>query len=122
MCVKKYVKIGDTEEKIHVLDNVVSMLLQLLDGFDSPSRTVFIATSNDISNLPDALLRDGRFDLKLEMNGIELSDAQNMCRGFGFEPDNILNNMHPEDGLYNPSELRNKLLSKMYDNDVIVSE
>lgn len=120
MCVKKFIKMGDTEEKAHVIDSVVSMLLQLLDGFDSPSRTIFIATSNDISNLPDALLRDGRFDLKLEMNGIELSDAQAMCKGFGFEPDSILNNMNSENGLYNPSELRNKLLNKMYNGDIEV--
>lgn len=122
MCVSKFAKFGESEEKVHTLDNVISALLQLLDGFDSPGRTIFIATSNDISNLPDALLRDGRFDLKLEMNGIELSDAQAMCIGFGFDPDSILPNLATDDGLYNPSELRNILLNSIYSSDMEADE
>ena len=93
----------------------LSILLQLMDGIESPARTIFVATSNDISSLPEALLRKGRFDLKLEMNGIEKSDAEDMCRGFGFNPEEVLKDFPLDEGLYNPSELRNTLLLKLYD-------
>lgn len=104
-----------TNEYKDVADQAnISLLLQLMDGIESPARTIFVATSNDISALPEPLLRKGRFDLKIEMNGIEKSDAENMCRGFGFEPEDVLKDFPLDDGLYNPSELRNTLLLKMY--------
>src|SRR5690606_10076274 len=41
--------------------------LQLLDGVNSYSNTVFVATTNHIEQLDEALTRDGRFDIKMEI-------------------------------------------------------
>ena len=93
-------------------ERFVSMLLQFMDGIITPNKCVFVATTNNYGDLPEALVRRGRFDLTIEMNGIERSDAEDMCRAFGAdisilgEPD--------ENGLYNPSELRNALLLNSY--------
>ena len=42
-------------------------LLQLLDGINSCKKTIFLATTNYIDRLDPALIRDGRFDIKIEM-------------------------------------------------------
>lgn len=101
-------------------ERFISMLLQFMDGIVTPNKCVFVATTNNYDKLPEALVRRGRFDLTIEMNGIERSDAEDMCRAFGAdvsilgEPD--------ENGLYNPSELRNTLLLNNYNNKEVDSE
>lgn len=96
-------------------ERFISMLLQFMDGIVTPNKCVFVATTNNYDKLPEALVRRGRFDLTIEMNGIERSDAEDMCRAFGAdvsilgEPD--------ENGLYNPSELRNTLLLNSYNKE-----
>lgn len=89
-------------------------LLQLMDGIQTPANVIFVATSNDISRLPEALLRKGRFDLTIEMNGIARSDAENMCRAFKSDISVLDEIETDENNLYNPSELRYMLLDNMY--------
>lgn len=91
----------------------VSTLLQTMDGIKSMDGIIFVATTNHIEDLPDSLIRKGRFDLKLEMNGISEADAINMCKSFNIDPKEVLTDPD-ENGLYNPSELRNDLLLKSY--------
>jgi transitional endoplasmic reticulum ATPase len=43
-------------------DALCDRILNALDGLDRSARVVFVATSNDPSNLPAALLRPGRLD------------------------------------------------------------
>lgn len=90
-------------------DGRISVLLQSMDGITSLDNVIFVATTNHIDRLPPALLRKGRFDLTIQMDGIEKDDAERMCRNFNADPNEIL--LEPdENGLYNPSELRNTLL------------
>lgn len=96
-----------------ISEESLSMLLQTMDGIKSMDGIIFIATTNHIEHLPDSLIRKGRFDLVLEMNGIGKEDAVNMCNSFNISPDIAL----PEpdsNGLYNPAELRNNLLIESY--------
>ena len=99
--------------KFGVDDSRISVLLQSMDGITSLDNIIFVATTNHIDRLPPALLRKGRFDLTIQMDGIEKDDAERMCRSFNADPDEIL--LEPdENGLYNPSELRNTLLLNSY--------
>lgn len=94
-------------------DSRISVLLQSMDGITSLDNVIFVATTNHIDRLPPALLRKGRFDLTIQMDGIEKDDAERMCRSFNADPNEIL--LEPdENGLYNPSELRNTLLLNSY--------
>ena len=109
-----YVTYGAEDKKEDDINEyVVSSLLQSMDGITTPNRCIFVATTNHIEKLPEALIRKGRFDLKVEMNGITKQDAINMCNAFGANPDEILGEPD-ENGLYNPSELRNDLLLHSY--------
>lgn len=109
-----YVTYGAEDKKEDDINEyVVSSLLQSMDGITTPNRCIFVATTNHIEKLPEALIRKGRFDLKVEMNGITKQDAINMCNAFGANPDEILGEPD-ENGLYNPSELRNDLLLNSY--------
>lgn len=99
--------------KFDVDDSRISVLLQSMDGITSSDNVIFVATTNHIDRLPPALLRKGRFDLTIQMDGIEREDAERMCRSFNADPSEIL--LEPdENGLYNPSELRNTLLLNNY--------
>ena len=99
--------------KFGVDDSRISVLLQSMDGITSLDNIIFVATTNHIDRLPPALLRKGRFDLTIQMDGIEKDDAERMCRSFNADPNEIL--LEPdENGLYNPSELRNTLLLNSY--------
>lgn len=99
--------------KFGVDDSRISVLLQSMDGITSLDNIIFVATTNHIDRLPPALLRKGRFDLTIQMDGIEKDDAERMCRSFNADPSEIL--LEPdENGLYNPSELRNTLLLNSY--------
>ena len=99
--------------KFDVDDSRISVLLQSMDGITSSDNVIFVATTNHIDRLPPALLRKGRFDLTIQMDGIEKDDAERMCHSFNADPSEIL--LEPdENGLYNPSELRNTLLLNSY--------
>ena len=95
---------------------VINKLLQFLDSNTSPNNVIFIATTNHISKLDSALLRDGRFDIKIEMKGLTEKDAIRMTRDFGVDDKNIQNviedyrNSKPDDILFNQSKLQNILL------------
>ena len=93
----------------------ISVLLQSMDGITSLNNIIFVATTNHIDRLPPALLRKGRFDITIQMDGIEKEDAINMCNSFKIDPDKVLGKPD-ENCLYNPSELRNDLLLKSYNS------
>lgn len=61
----------------------INKLLQFLDSNSSPTNVIFIATTNYINRLDSALLRDGRFDLKLNIAEIKAPEAIKFCNDFG---------------------------------------
>ena len=83
-------------------------LLQLLDGYLSLPNTINIATTNHIEKLDEALIRDGRFDLKIELKGLDEKQAKKMCDNFEISYD-ILND---EEYPINPAYLQGKIFKK----------
>lgn len=67
----------------------LNKLLQFLDSNSSPTNVVFVATTNYPEKLDDALLRDGRFDLAVNVKGIYYDRAYDMCKSFGFSDSKI---------------------------------
>ena len=87
--------------------NAFNITLQLLDGINSVSNTIFIATTNHFEQLDPALIRDGRFDVKMEIGKLNKELSIEMCKSFDVDPDMILNS---EEEFINPSELQNKII------------
>lgn len=97
---------------------VINKLLQFLDSNSSPNNVIFIATTNHIERLDPALLRDGRFDLKVEVKGITAPEVMKFGRAFSLSDDVIKQIMDVDykadaDGTYNQSKLQNIMLSKI---------
>lgn len=89
-------------------------LLQLLDGADSMPNVVFIATTNNLSSLDKAITRDGRFDLKIEMNNISKEIAEQMCSGLYLTQEQTTSILSNETFPINPSYLQNKIIQYIF--------
>ena len=83
-------------------------LLQLLDGINSCKKTIFLATTNYIDKLDSALIRDGRFDIKIEMKNFDYDEAVKMCNKFEVNSEVILMD---EQFPINPAYLQNKIIT-----------
>jgi SpoVK/Ycf46/Vps4 family AAA+-type ATPase len=104
---KKTNNVNDNGEVVEDKNNIAG-LLNVMDGINSQEEVMFIATTNHIEKLDEALLRSGRFDMIFEVKPIHNREvAENMCRYFGADPDKILKDMEAP---YNQSELQLKLL------------
>lgn len=96
-------------------------LLQTFDGLSSFDNVVFVATTNHIEDLPPELIRDGRFDYKIELGNIDRSYAEEMCKSFGVELEEVLSKeikeAKDERELFpvNPAYLQNKILRLVQD-------
>jgi len=107
---------------------VINKLLQFLDSNSSPTNVIFIATTNHIERLDDALLREGRFDLKVEVKALARKEAELFGKSFELSAEvvtNILDTMDTESkepGNYNQSKLQARLLAcienKSYEESV----
>lgn len=81
-------------------NQLLGLLLNVIDGAMSPEEVVFVATTNYIDRLDKALIRAGRFDLKLEFKKLGYKDSIKMVEYYGGDI-----NMLEKDKEYNPSEL-----------------
>ncbi len=86
------------------------LLLQFLDGVHSLPNILFIATTNHIENLDEALIREGRFDIKIEMKNISHDIADNMCKHFELSPEESHSLLSEESFPINPAYLENKIV------------
>ena len=94
----------------------VNKLLQFLDSTSSPSNVIFIATTNHIEKLDDAILRDGRFDLKVNISNINESTAAQMCKSFGITDSKKIKRLfkdNNENGKVNPAKLQNAIIKEI---------
>ncbi len=89
-------------------------LLQLLDGAENLPRTIFIATTNDIDSLDDAITRDGRFDLKINMTNIDRDTAGKMCKEFRLTEEQTNELLADEAFPINPAHLQNKAIQYIF--------
>lgn len=94
---------------------IINKMLQFLDSASSPNDVIFIATTNDINKLDKAILRDGRFDIKVEIGNINNFTSIEMLKSFNIPEEDaidIISNMNKdENGNINPAELQNKALA-----------
>lgn len=107
---------------------VINKLLQFLDSNSSPTNVIFIATTNHIERLDAALLREGRFDLKVEVKSLSRPEAELFGKSFDLSETvvtKILDIMDSESnayGCYNQSKLQARLLAcienKSYEESV----
>ena len=107
---------------------VINKLLQFLDSNSSPTNVIFIATTNHIERLDSALLREGRFDLKVEVKPLSRPEAELFGKSFDLSEDivtdtlNTMDSESTEKGVYNQSRLQARLLAcienKSYEESV----
>jgi predicted AAA+ superfamily ATPase len=67
-------------------NGIINKLLQFLDSNSSPNDVIFIATTNHLERLDEALIREGRFDLKLEVDEITKKDVTRFIETFDLDP------------------------------------
>ena len=60
----------------------LSEILNALDGFAGVDGRILIATTNHIDKLDSALLRPGRFDLKIDINYVNQEILQSFLKSF----------------------------------------
>lgn len=92
-------------------------LLQMLDGVSSSSNIVFIATTNSIESLNDAIIRDGRFDLKICMDNIQKEQrqlAEDMCKSMYLSKKQTDELLSDESFPINPASLQNKCVKYIF--------
>lgn len=70
-------------------DLVINKLLKFLDSTNSPNNVIFIATTNYLDRLDEAIKREGRFDLIIEVGPIYKEKAIEMCKSFKLNEDDI---------------------------------
>lgn len=58
------------------------VLQSQLDGFNNSGNVLTIATSNSFYDLPEPLLREGRFDRKFKVHPSDKNDFQEIIKGF----------------------------------------
>ena len=117
---KKYIVLLEDIDTLYTLNRensdrdekkVINKLLQFLDSSQSPKNVIFIATTNNIDVIDDAVKRDGRFDLKIEIGKINKTVAKQMITSFDI-PEHEANKMLDsiEGDLVNQSKLQNEIL------------
>lgn len=85
---------------------ILNTLLNIIDGISSPNNVIFMATTNHIEKLDSALIREGRFDLKINVSKLEKETAMEMCDRYEVSPDILIGEQFP----INPSYLQQKIL------------
>lgn len=94
------------------------VLLEFIDGMKTPNANyIFLATTNYYDNLDPALIRDGRFDVKVELPYFDQQQMTEMCEHFGvnkkevFEYNNCSSSYYDDNYEICPTTLQNMILS-----------
>ena len=88
--------IDELDRLIDKDNKLIRVLQSQLDGFKSNDNVLTLATANDYCNLPNALLREGRFDRKFRVSPNNKNDFKEIIKcfscniGFNFNDDEIL--------------------------------
>lgn len=95
-----------------VNDNTINIctLLNFLDGINSPRDVLFIATTNHRDKLDEAIIRDSRFDVQIEVGNLSRELAIQMCSNFNCDASKVLKD---ETFPINPSYLQGKILKQI---------
>ena len=87
------------------------ILMAELDGFNKNQSIITLATSNTRYDLPEALLRDGRFDRKFRVSTIDKDDFRSIILGFSKQAGLVLSQNEVDELVddlfsYSPSEIK----------------
>lgn len=96
---------------------LLEIVLNILDGAMSPNNCIFFATTNHFELLDEALIRDGRFDLKLEIEYFNEKEAKEMCDMFKVEYDILENETYPLKPAYLQQKILRNILKYREEND-----
>jgi hypothetical protein len=91
----------DNKTKLKILGT----LLNIIDGVSSPNNVIFMATTNHFDKLDSALVREGRFDLKLNITNLNKELAEEMCNRYEVGYNMLDGEIFP----INPSYLQSKI-------------
>ena len=70
--------------------NIIGDMLNMLDGITSYTEVIFIATTNYIDRIDDAITRSGRFDCKVELPLLDKDLAIKLVEKLEADPNEIL--------------------------------
>lgn len=110
--------IFNTREKNKTSEEKMKMqeLLEILDGATTINNVIFIATTNDYKTLDAAVVRDGRFDLKIPMNNISYEKALQMCQSMKLPKEDAEKLLEKETFPINPAYLQNQVIQYIFAN------
>lgn len=95
---------------------VVNKLLQFTDSNSSPNNVIFVATTNHYDRLDEAITRKGRFDLQIEVKGINKDTARKMCKSFDLSDETINEILSKVSFPVNQSALQSMILESIKNN------
>lgn len=101
------------------INSKIKILLEFLDGMNTPNggNIIFLASTNYYEKLDPALIRCGRFDLKIEMEEFGTEEIDKMCKIYNIKPEDIYNTKDLYDLYLNndyrvsPAALQSQILS-----------
>jgi SpoVK/Ycf46/Vps4 family AAA+-type ATPase len=105
-------ELADVNTKISNCENALTLdtMLTVLDGLAEVRNRCIIATTNYIDRIDSALIREGRFDVKLELkqfNGDETRELLTKIFKVTDEESLMLKNTKFQDGVYTPAQIIN---------------
>lgn len=74
--------IDEVDKLIEKDEKLTRILMAQLDGFQSSENVLTLATCNNYDNLPEALLREGRFDRHFYLRINDNDDLEEIIKGF----------------------------------------
>lgn len=106
------IAIEDIDKELSKVDRdaIIGKLMQVFDGLFTPSHSIFVITTNQDpeETFPEEMLRDGRFDLKLEIDEWTRPMAIRYCIKNGLtenEAINLLDEKLPNVEKYKPGSI-----------------
>lgn len=107
------IAIEDIDKELSKLDReaIIGKLMQAFDGLYTPSHSIFVITTNQDPDeiFPEEMLRDGRFDLKLEICEWTRPMAIRYCIKRGLNEDEantLLDQTLPNTTMYKPGSVQ----------------
>ena len=99
----------DEQDNVEKSNFTLQELLNYIDGVVSPHNVIFLATTNYIDRLDSALIRQGRFDYKFELQYMDKELAKQMCDNFNMNYDILENIEFP----CSPAVVQNKIIKQI---------
>ena len=93
------------------------LIRNLIDFIDNmPNRSILFATTNHINRLSPALLRDGRFDVKIHMDNFTYDEMIKFLHTFNLTEKDLsgidIDSFKDENGKYNPASVQQAIFQK----------